>query len=168
MDVPATPGSSRSRAGALRSIVGVMFAVLVGFSVIVFVLLGGTDTADVAVWMPGVLVLAVVVAAAWADRQWLRLPTFPAGQQPAETNGAAHEAYAAHTVRALMVIEAPLIASILLAIITGSAWVMVFPALTGLAAIAFVCWPSVRNASRAAAKFEAGGARTGFLEDFTR
>lgn len=153
-----------NRALILKLMVGAIVSTVAIVGVIVFFVLDGTDSDANLIVISGLLV-AVVLAAAFADRHWSRLE--PVAIDDANPSATAHERLIAHTVVKFSIIEAVFIAAVVMAFFTGEGWPVATTAIASIVAILVTAWPSARNIRRATSRLESRGARTGLLAEFS-
>ncbi|RYJ06779.1 MAG: hypothetical protein EON52_04620 [Actinomycetales bacterium] len=159
-DYEATPSE-------VRTFALLQLALTAGFLLLIFWALDGTD-ADLPPWWAFIVLLVpVAVAAYFAEQVWLRTDPLDPAEDPAENERIAVGVYAAHSVRRLMICEAPIIFAILASFVgTSAAWPIVIGGVPGFFLLAFELWPSLRNVSLTAAVLETKGAETKLVDGF--
>jgi hypothetical protein len=166
--------SSTATAKEIRKFAVLQLAITTAFLAVVFWMFNEPDANFPPIWFVVALMVAVVIAAFFSERVWLRgTPLDPA--ESTETNEVlALEAYANQTLRKLIYSEVPKLIAVLACFVgsTGSlnwgGWPVLIVALPGLAVQAYETWPHLRSTSMAAVILDSEGAESRLVENFSR
>ncbi|MGB9011606.1 MAG: hypothetical protein WCB95_01930 [Aeromicrobium sp.] len=159
------PDPEETSPAEIRNFVRLQLGLTALFLVILFALLGGTDSDRPAIWMIVLSLAIIALGAVLAERAWLRVtPLVPSTPDPGR---AALDIYVSQTVRKFVYCEGALLVCVILAFASDRAgWLILIAGIPGLAVLAFETWPTDRNLSLTEAMLDAKGAKSGLLEGF--
>lgn len=152
----------------IRNFATLQLGLTVAFLVALFWFCGGTDASYPPPWLAALLVVPIVVSAVFAERVWLSGKPLARDEDAVRLKAAGLDAYAAQTVRKMLIVEASMLPAIIVGFVGSyGAWPIVIAGFPGILLLAWEIWPTLRNVSRTAAMLDSGGVDSGLIDGFT-
>lgn len=137
------------------------------FLLALFWFCGATDASYPPPWLAAVLVAPIVIAAVFAERVWLSGKPLTRDDDAVRLRAAGLDAYAAQTVRRMLIVEASMLPAVIVGFVGSyAAWPIVIAGFPGILVLAWEIWPTRRNVSRTAAMLDSGGVDSGLIDGF--